>query len=132
MKPESSSTDWSEIDVLGHINNVMINKYMQASRIEFWTNMGVDPQFANLKVEPMVASTSVQFLKQLHFPGEIEVRTGIFKIGSSSYTMQHVLIEENLIDPDFIAQHADGFEEVGDAVQIGAGLHGNGRPVRGV
>ncbi|MAE61249.1 MAG: formate dehydrogenase subunit alpha [Planctomycetaceae bacterium] len=26
--------------------------------------------------------------------------------------MQHVLIEENLIDPQFIAQHAEGFEEV--------------------
>ncbi len=26
--------------------------------------------------------------------------------------MQHVLIEENLIDPDFIAQHSDGFDEV--------------------
>lgn len=27
--------DWSELDLFGHVNNVMYAKYMQASRVHF-------------------------------------------------------------------------------------------------
>lgn len=86
--------DWSEIDVLGHVNNVMINKYFQAARIQLWGNIKIDTSFSNLKVEPMVASTSVQFFKPLYFPGNIKVKTRVKNISNSSYILEHILIDD--------------------------------------
>jgi len=28
--------DWSEMDLFGHVNNVMYFKYIQASRVNYW------------------------------------------------------------------------------------------------
>ena len=28
--------DWSEMDVFGHVNNVMFMKYVQAARVHYW------------------------------------------------------------------------------------------------
>ena len=87
--------DWSEMDVLGHVNNVMINKYFQAARINLWERTGVKTLFSELRVEPMVASTSVQFFKPLYYPGIITVKTRVVNINNSSYSFEHILLNQD-------------------------------------
>ena len=33
--------DWSELDVFGHINNVMFNKYAQTARLNYVDTIGL-------------------------------------------------------------------------------------------
>lgn len=86
--------DWSEMDVLNHVNNVMINKYFQAGRINLWEQMGLNMSFENLRVEPIVASTSVQFFRPLYYPENIRVKTRVVEINNSSYSLEHILLNE--------------------------------------
>ena len=37
--------DWSELDLFGHVNNVMYFKYIQAARVHFWQAAGIYQQF---------------------------------------------------------------------------------------
>ena len=41
--------DWSELDAYGHVNNVMIMKYMQAARVHYWEELGLQALFAALR-----------------------------------------------------------------------------------
>ena len=49
--------DWSELDLLGHVNNVSIVKYCQAARIIFVTAVGL-PLSPGMEFGPIEAATS--------------------------------------------------------------------------
>lgn len=37
--------DWSEMDMFGHINNVMYAKFVQAARVNYWEMVGLNSMF---------------------------------------------------------------------------------------
>jgi len=66
--------DWSEMDLFGHINNVMYFKYIKASRVNYWETMGIAKDFATTKVGPILASTKCNFLNPLHYTSNIIIQ----------------------------------------------------------
>ena len=81
--------DFSELDLLGHVNNVNYFKYIQASRIKYCETVGINPGFSTDQIVPVLASTSCQFKKQLLYPGNIIVKTGINFIKTTSFGIHH-------------------------------------------
>ena len=81
--------DWSEMDLFGHINNVMYAKYVQAARVQVWDLIGLTTHYKTTNIGPTLAATSIQFRVPLHFPDTILVRSGISQIGSTSFRIQH-------------------------------------------
>lgn len=81
--------DWSELDLFGHINNVMFFKYIQASRVNYWATIKLMRDYEQRKIGPLLASTSCQFKKPLFFPGNITVKARIDFIKNSSFGIQH-------------------------------------------
>jgi acyl-CoA thioester hydrolase len=87
--------DWSEMDLFGHVNNVMYFKYIQASRVNYWEAIGLNAMIQEQKKGPILASANCSFLKQLHFPGTIRVQCRMEFIKNSSFGFHHQILNEN-------------------------------------
>lgn len=86
--------DWSELDLFGHVNNVMFMKYVQAARVNYWEQIGLYREFLETKKGPMLASVNCNFKKPLFFPGEVLIRTRMEFIKNTSFGFHHELWDD--------------------------------------
>ena len=86
--------DWSEMDLYGHINNVMYFKYIQASRVHYWEVTGLAKDFEQTKIGPILASHTTNFLKPLHYPGNITIQSRMEFIKNTSFGIHHQILDE--------------------------------------
>ena len=100
---------WGDMDAMGHVNNTVYFRYIESARIAWLEQVG---GLANPAGEgPVIVSASMNFLKQLTYPGEIEVRTFVAPPGRSSIEVSH---EIRLVGADGVAGelHAEGAAKV--------------------
>jgi acyl-CoA thioester hydrolase len=86
--------DWSEIDLFGHVNNVAFLKYIQASRVNYWEQIGLYQLYAEKKLGPMLLSTACQYKKPLFYPGNITVEVTLDYIKNTSFGFRHRVIDD--------------------------------------
>lgn len=86
--------DWSEMDMLGHINNVSYFKYIQASRVNYWERIGLNSDFKSSPTGPLLLSTGCRFIKALVYPGNITVQASVSFIKNTSFGIRHQLLNE--------------------------------------
>lgn len=86
--------DWSELDVFGHVNNVMFTKYAQAARLNFVEATGLMTFYNKDKIGFMVAETNCQFKKELLFPGNIHIETKIEFAKNTSFALAHTMMND--------------------------------------
>lgn len=86
--------DWSEMDLFGHVNNVAFMKYVQAGRVNFWEKIGLTQLHEVQKQGPMLASTACAFLKPLHYPGNIVIKTSVEFVKNTSFGLHHQILNE--------------------------------------
>ena len=80
---------WGDMDAMGHVNNTVYFRYLEQARIEWFTEIGCTP---DPKGEgPVIINAHCTFMRQLKYPGEIEVRTYAGAPGRSSFeTIQEI------------------------------------------
>lgn len=81
--------DWSELDVFGHVNNVMFMKYVQAARLHYVEEIGLMELYRSGNIGFMVAETSCRFKKPLHFPGAVNLLTKQISAGNTNFVLEH-------------------------------------------
>lgn len=81
--------DWSEIDLLGHVNNLAILKYVQAARVNYLETIGLMQFHSETKIGPILASTSCEFRKMLFYPGKVTVYSKVDSIKNTSFAIKH-------------------------------------------
>ena len=86
--------DWSEMDMFGHINNVMFFKFMQASRVNYWEVSKFDGDYKTKKQGPLLVSSSCQFKKPLFYPGNIVIEAKVDFIKNSSFGITHRILND--------------------------------------
>jgi len=86
--------DWSELDMFGHINNVMFFKFIQASRVNYWEKSGFNNDYVTKKIGPLLVSSSCQFRKPLFYPGNIITEARVEFIKNTSMGIQHRILNE--------------------------------------
>jgi acyl-CoA thioester hydrolase len=97
---------WGDMDMMGHVNNAKYFTYIETARIDWFTGIGCEP---NPEGEgPVLINASCTFLKQLEYPGEIEVRTFIGAFGRSSFETFHEI--RRVDQPDVLS--AEGAAKV--------------------
>ena len=74
---------WGDMDAMGHVNNTVYFRYMEQARIAWFESLGLRPEPHG--DGPVIVSASCTFLKQLVYPGAVEVRTYAGKVGTSSF-----------------------------------------------
>ena len=86
--------DWSELDLFGHVNNVMFMKYVQAARVNYWERTGIYREFLETKKGPMLASVNCDFRRPLFFPGSVRILTRMEFIKNTSFGFHHRLFDD--------------------------------------
>lgn len=87
------SVRWGDLDMLGHVNNTVFFRYSEEGRICYFKDVGID----NPAVRPsglILADMRCSFIKQLHYPAEIEIASRTQALGNSSMHMQQVLFHK--------------------------------------
>ena len=85
--------DWSDLDLLGHVNNIAFSRFFQAARVEYCGHVGLNV-FQGMTTGPILAASRVQFTAQLFFPGGVRIFTRCKKAGSTSIVLEHALFDE--------------------------------------
>ena len=86
--------DWSDLDILGHVNNLAIMRYVQSARVYVTETTGLSQFRKDTGVGPILARTSCQFIRQLYYPGMVVVWSKIDHIKTTSYQINHVVLNE--------------------------------------
>jgi acyl-CoA thioester hydrolase len=84
--------DWSEMDLFGHINNVSYFKFIQASRMNYWEQVGFKNGFYKDKTGPILVSTGCQFSKPLFYPDSIIIEARLEFIKTTSIGLHHRIL----------------------------------------
>ncbi|GEN33600.1 MULTISPECIES: acyl-CoA thioesterase [Aneurinibacillus] len=75
----------SETDGVGHINNTTVPVWFEAGRNELFKIFTPDLSFANWKL--VIVNTSIDYVSQIYYGKEVEVRIWVQKIGNSSLVL---------------------------------------------
>lgn len=73
-----------DLDPQGHVNNTVFATFYETGRVVLLREPGnlLNPPGAT----SVVARLDVTFLRELHWPGEVEIGTAMVELGRSSYT----------------------------------------------
>lgn len=107
---------FSETDALGHINNTVLPVWFEQARtpiFRFFT-----PSLAVDEWELILAKIEVNFLKQLYYAKQIEIRTYIESIGTRSFVVYHEAWQEGekAADGKAVMVHFDHETQVTKAI----------------
>src|ERR1700750_3384767 len=82
---------FSDQDAAGHVNNVAICAYMETARLTFMRDVGLTQNADGTR--GISAGMTVSFLAESHWPGRVELGTGVVKIGTSTITVGSGAVE---------------------------------------
>ena len=79
---------YDDLDTVGHVNNAAAAVILQEARANFHAQAG----FVRLPdgLNSIVAAVAIEFAGEMHFPGVVEVKTGVLKVGRTSYTLGQI------------------------------------------
>lgn len=86
---------WGDMDAFGHVNNTVYFRYMESGRIAFLEQAAGDLEIQGQG--PVIVTAYCSFIRQLKYPGEIEIRTFAGPAGRSSFEVTH---EIRMVDAD--------------------------------
>jgi acyl-CoA thioester hydrolase len=90
---------WGDMDMLGHVNNVIFFRYAESGRIAYFDQMlGGDPDIWGGE-GPILAEIQCRFIQQLRYPARLEVGTRAAKIGSRSIALECAIFNEEADTP---------------------------------
>ncbi len=78
---------WGDMDAMGHVNNTVYFRYLEQARIAWFEALGCPPD--PMGIGPVIINAHCTFLKQLRYPGDIEVTTYVGDFGRSSFQTMH-------------------------------------------
>ena len=82
---------YRDTDKQGHVNNAVFSTFFETGRVEILYNPQYDLLDKNCSY--VIASLKIDFLKEVKWPGNVEVGTGILKIGKSSINFYQILFQ---------------------------------------
>jgi len=83
----------SETDGVGHINNVFVPIWFEAGRRDIFRIFSPNLDFLDWKLA--LVKVTVEYVDQLYLAENVEVRTGVEKIGTSSFTIREEIFQTN-------------------------------------
>jgi acyl-CoA thioester hydrolase len=77
-------TRWGDLDAFGHVNNTLYARYYESARLGYFESlmdMRFDPELSSGVIH---ADMKIAYIKQLHYPSDIDVGCRISRMGNSS------------------------------------------------
>ncbi len=85
---------WGEQDAFGHLNNVASLRYFESVRMHFLDRVGILRSHAEQGIGVILASTTCNFLRPVHWPATLTVATTCTQVGNTSFTMAYRITDE--------------------------------------
>jgi acyl-CoA thioester hydrolase len=107
FKPAKTLTlriDWSELDLFKHVNNIVFYRYIQSMRITYFEEMKILENFDELQIGPILRRCACDFLKPLHCPGNVTIKSKLGFIGNTSFGFKYHLFND---DDELVAEGED-------------------------
>ena len=82
----------SETDGVGHINNTTIPIWFEAGRNQLFKLFTPDSSFENWKM--IILNMNVDYVDQIYFGRDVEIKTWVKRIGSSSLELYEEIHQE--------------------------------------
>jgi acyl-CoA thioester hydrolase len=83
---------FSDLDVMGHVNNARYMSYMESGRIQYFRDMGLWSGLPR-DIGPIMAKATIDYKLPLDLDDErIEIYTRCVRLGNKSYDMEHRII----------------------------------------
>lgn len=73
---------YRDTDRQGHVNNAVFGTYFETGRVELLYN--ANNGFLSPNCSFVVAKVTLELLQEIHWPGKVDIGTGILRIGNSS------------------------------------------------
>lgn len=73
---------YADTDRQGHVNNAAFSTFLETGRVEFLYNPQ-NPLMAD-NASFVIANLSLKFLLEVTWPGQVDIGTGVKKVGNSS------------------------------------------------
>ena len=114
---------YADTDRQGHVNNAHFSTFLETGRVEVLYN----PEQPILMpgASFVIASLKLDFLNELKWPGQVQIGTGVVKIGNSSITILQRLFQEG----QCTANAETVIVQVDDQTKRGAPLSDNARQI---
>lgn len=88
------SPRYSDLDTLGHVNNVAVGNLMQEARMAFMTERLKEAAQGFQGDQRLVTVSSlINYLEEVLYPHPLIVGVAIAEIGNSSFTITHLLTQ---------------------------------------
>lgn len=86
---------FGDIDGLQHVNNNILGVWFESGRNDIFRMFTPDLSLNSENWKLILVHTEYDYLAQIYFDGEVEIRTYITKIGNSSFTIGHEAWQNN-------------------------------------
>lgn len=73
---------YRDTDRQGHVNNAVFGTYFETGRVELLYN--ANNGFLSPDCSFVVAKVTLELIQEIHWPGKVDIGTGILRIGNSS------------------------------------------------
>jgi acyl-CoA thioester hydrolase len=78
----------------GHINNAVISTFLESGRSELLRHKGADVAAADCRF--VLVRSEIDFLGELHFPGDVIVGSAVARIGRTSLTFEQAIYQHDV------------------------------------
>lgn len=80
---------YADTDRQGHVNNAVFATFLETGRVSFLYNKELPVLSPGASF--VIAALQLNFRRELHWPGQVDIGTGILKLGNSSLKLlQHL------------------------------------------
>lgn len=98
------SIHWGDMDALGHVNHAMYFRYVETARIGYMANLMTEGESLAHQPVFILANISCQYIRQLKYPGQVELGTRIRKVGGKSIVFECAIFEAGNDSPAAISE----------------------------
>ena len=76
---------YADTDTQGHVNNAVFATLLETGRVEFLYDSR-NPLTAD-NASFVIANLNLNFLSEVHWPGQVDIGTAVLKVGNTSLTL---------------------------------------------
>jgi acyl-CoA thioester hydrolase len=84
---------WGDLDVYGHVNNVVYLKWFEAARAAYAMRVGVEILSRSRGVGAILASIHCNYRRPLAYPGEVLSAVRVTRVSVGSVTLEYLVAD---------------------------------------
>ena len=81
---------YNDTDRQGHVNNAVFTTFLETGRVEVFYR---EAELMEEGCEFVIARCTLDFLGEIHWPGTVEIGSGVTRLGSSSVTLAQAVFQ---------------------------------------